>query len=317
MPGIPQGPGLQQIIDTSNQLKQNTLGPLATLGIGTAAGAVNNIMDVAFSGIKQRQQLKGQKQALQQQNDAQYDMWLKTNYSAQKRELEKAGLNPGLMYGEGGGGGTTTGSASAMPAPLHAQGMDIASAAQLALIKAQTENIKADTAQKQSTVPVNEATVPKIQQETLTGKAQQLKTEADTKLSELEGQFRTRTMEDNIMTVRQNLEKLGEEAQILLDNGAIRKEYWDEYINQTKAEWTSKLLQNEATKKGIELTDAQMSNMKSMLKVAIYNAETQAHGVKVQYDRLAWDKVIHNVSDSTKIPIDIVSSILKGVILVK
>lgn len=39
-----------------------------------------------------------------------YDMWLKTNYPAQVEQMEKAGLNPALMYGMGvGGGGTISG----------------------------------------------------------------------------------------------------------------------------------------------------------------------------------------------------------------
>ena len=39
-----------------------------------------------------------------------YDMWLKTNYPAQVEQMEKAGLNPALMYGMGaGGGGTVSG----------------------------------------------------------------------------------------------------------------------------------------------------------------------------------------------------------------
>lgn len=39
-----------------------------------------------------------------------YDMWLKTNYPAQVEQMEKAGLNPALMYGMGAGsGGTVSG----------------------------------------------------------------------------------------------------------------------------------------------------------------------------------------------------------------
>ena len=37
----------------------------------------------------------------------QLDMWHNTNYSAQMKELEKAGLNPAMIYGMGGAGGET------------------------------------------------------------------------------------------------------------------------------------------------------------------------------------------------------------------
>ena len=89
------------------------MGPigLAALGIGSnvAEGAGNLI----FNGIAQKQQLKGQKKALEQQNAAQFDMWNKTNYGAQMKHLKDAGLNPALIYGMSGGGATTTGSANA------------------------------------------------------------------------------------------------------------------------------------------------------------------------------------------------------------
>jgi len=42
-------------------------------------------------------------QDIQQQN------WDYTNYENQRKHMEKAGLNVGLMYGQGGGGGSTMG----------------------------------------------------------------------------------------------------------------------------------------------------------------------------------------------------------------
>ena len=39
-------------------------------------------------------------------------MWKDTSYGAQVEQMNKAGINPGLMYGMSGGGGQTTGNAS-------------------------------------------------------------------------------------------------------------------------------------------------------------------------------------------------------------
>ena len=75
------------------------MGPIATAGIGVAAGAANNLMDIAFNKVRQKQNLDFQKKSLAQQNEAQFDLWQKTNYSEQVKQLEKAGLNPGLLYG--------------------------------------------------------------------------------------------------------------------------------------------------------------------------------------------------------------------------
>lgn len=51
----------------------------------------------------------------------QMEMWNKTNYEAQVKQMKQAGLNPGLLYSKGGTGGTTqvnAGNAS-MPSPIY------------------------------------------------------------------------------------------------------------------------------------------------------------------------------------------------------
>ena len=67
--------------------------------------------------LKQQQklqelQIQGQKQMGEFNFQKQLEMWNATNYGAQMKHLEQAGLNPGLIYGMGGGGGAT---ASATP----------------------------------------------------------------------------------------------------------------------------------------------------------------------------------------------------------
>ncbi|AXH73270.1 MAG: DNA pilot protein [Microviridae sp.] len=131
------------------------IGELGMAGVGAAAGVVNNVMDIAFGGMRQKQQLKGQKKALEQQNEANYDMWQKTNYGPQKEQMKAAGLNPGLMYGMGGGAGGQSMGASAMPS-AGAQGgggMDIGAAAQIALIREQARGLKIDNDKKLAETP--------------------------------------------------------------------------------------------------------------------------------------------------------------------
>ena len=97
-------------------------------------------------------QMGNQKSLNKQGHQLQMDMWNKTNYGAQKDHMLEAGLNPALMYGMSGGGGTTTGSqggGSAQGGNAHAP-MDIGNAIQLGLMKAQTDNIIADTTNKKA-----------------------------------------------------------------------------------------------------------------------------------------------------------------------
>lgn len=112
-------------------------------------------------------QLKNQKDLNQYNQDLQFEMWKKTNYSEQIRQMEQAGLSPGLIYGMSGGGGTTTGStggnASTPNAPTQQAiptSMAIQTGMQMELLQAQKENIQADTAVKIADAKSKGADVP-------------------------------------------------------------------------------------------------------------------------------------------------------------
>ena len=104
------------------------------------AGLVMDGVGMAVEGQRARKQYKRtrslmnksfrqQQQLNQQGHDLSYEMWLKTNYPAQLKQMKEAGLNPAMMYGQAGQGGTTNsgsgGSASSgggigmMPAQMN------------------------------------------------------------------------------------------------------------------------------------------------------------------------------------------------------
>ena len=85
-------------------------------------------------------------------------MWDYTNYEAQVRHLKAAGLNPALLYGQGGGGGASTdgaeaqgvsmGASQSVMMGLQAKAMETEiakSMAETAKITAETEKVKTDT----------------------------------------------------------------------------------------------------------------------------------------------------------------------------
>lgn len=85
--------------------------------IDTIGGTALGLM---LQGHNDRRQVEQQKKLGQQQlglnvqqmaaqKAMDLQMWKDTNYSAQVEEMEKAGINPALLYGKGGGGGTTIG----------------------------------------------------------------------------------------------------------------------------------------------------------------------------------------------------------------
>ena len=84
-----------------------------------AAGAAGGALGIATAGWQDKRQLKqqeklqelamkGQKEMSEFNQGLAIDTWEKTNAAAQRKQLEKAGLNVGLMYGGPGGGGRTT-----------------------------------------------------------------------------------------------------------------------------------------------------------------------------------------------------------------
>jgi hypothetical protein len=86
------------------------------IGIGSGILETAGNIALAEQQYQQEQELmsiqhQNQQQLNQQGHELQYDMWKKTNYPAQVRMMEKAGLNPALMY-KGAGAGGTTGSQS-------------------------------------------------------------------------------------------------------------------------------------------------------------------------------------------------------------
>lgn len=142
--------------------------------LGAVAPIVGAGMGLIGRGAEDRRQIKQQQKLTDMQADANkkqaeyqnklaMDMWRNTNYSAQRNEMEKAGLSVSNMYSQsGGGGGATTGGAnvagvSAGQAPNSAQttanklqaGMQMA---QMGLMMAQKENIEADTKKKNADV---------------------------------------------------------------------------------------------------------------------------------------------------------------------
>lgn len=213
---------------------------LGDAGIGMAAGAANGAIGQIFGlvagGAQDRRQLKqaGKLQDLQIQGNKEMgaynkemalQMWKDTNASAQVEQYKKAGLNAGLMYGGGGAGGATaaapTGSVSGQSAgdPNTGVGMGLQIASQLALQKAQKENIEADTENKKAgteNTTLNTDTGKKTQEATIkTAEEGAAKALADAVRSQQQQVITEETMKDQIRTIQE------EAIQKILNNKGI------------------------------------------------------------------------------------------------
>lgn len=128
----------------------------AALGIEMEKG--QNRRQIRQQEKLQELQIKGNKEMTDYQKMKELEMWKATSYPAQMAMMKEAGINPALMYGMSGGGGTTVGGGGAGVSGAAASGssgqgmtgagMGLMMNAQVELLKAQKENIEADTADK-------------------------------------------------------------------------------------------------------------------------------------------------------------------------
>lgn len=179
------------------------------LGIGSGARQIKQQQKL------QDQQIKGNKEMADYNQQKQMEMWRDTNYTAQREQMMKAGLNPGLMYGMSGGGGTTTGSGSGgsvqgatADGEVARTGMGLQMASQLALLNAQKENIEADTANKKAQTGQTTVTT-ETEKGTQQAKIDQAKTEAQTAIEEMWLKTNERTISDH--TIKQRVEMTAQE----------------------------------------------------------------------------------------------------------
>ncbi len=143
----------------SNAAAWNAAGQTASAGVAAIGQSVASKKQFERSKELMDIQMQNQERMNENANARALQMWKDTNYSAQMGELEKAGLNPALIYGKGGAGGSTQGAATAGSASGgHAPqvGMDIASivqaamaATQMGLMKAQTKKIEEEAQAQQ------------------------------------------------------------------------------------------------------------------------------------------------------------------------
>ena len=217
--------------------------------------------------------------ANQQNINAQLDLWTKTNYPAQVEQLEKAGLNPALLYKSGGPGGTTA-MAAGHVAPTAAggqvdilKGMEIG--AQLSLLKAQKENIEADTKNKLSEAHLNEG----VRNQTGLETASYIHKQGELLLSQ---------------TKAQDIQNKINEATTQEQIKQIKYESIGEYLKNVLTEAQTKNTSKDTQLKGseIEVNDQRITNMQEEIKKWINEIDIAWGQLSVEERKLNIQKML-------------------------
>lgn len=301
------------------------------LGMTLAQGAGNML----FGQFNQDMALKGQQKALKQQNDAAMDIWNKTNYWAQRQQIEKAGLNPALLYGMGSGGGGQIGqSGSNMQGDVNApnMGMGIQAAAQLELLQAQKENIQADTKNKLADATRTAGSQTDLDK-AMTTSYQSLAKNNDARTTLVKVETDMAKIEKDILDVTQWYEmgikleewrRLQGEARSALAKGDVDESTINNAIAQKDQDLVIKYAIEKQIKAGTALDYAKATEAYAMAQAALKNADTNklnylvnelnagtnALNAKTAIDRLELDKEINNISKQTGMAVEVVKDII-------
>lgn len=242
-------------------------------GLGMLLGAHERKQQIKQQQKLQDMQIAGQKEMGKFNQQQQMEMWEATNYPAQMQQLKKGGLNPGLMYGMSGGGGATAnitpGSVSGGQARQGGEAMGMAmQMQQAALLAAQTENIKADTKNKEAG----------------TGK-----TGVETQLLELQRKLKDKTLAWDTERAFDEWRLIAEQANV---QGNIRA-VTDQTIG-TEVE----LRKQELTKVGVEIalaeamkgkTEAEVANIASQIATRVQELANAGEQIAINKQLAEWE----------------------------
>lgn len=276
--------------------------------IDTAAGGIFGLVLGGYNDRRQyRQQEKlqalqiaGQKEMTDYQMMKQLEMWNNTNYEAQMEHIKKAGLNPGMIYGMKGGGGVTTGSAggsvSGAQAPVGGREIQelMQQQIQMRLLKAQEENIKAQTNKTNVEADViggvqKEKTVAET--ENLMQGLDNLKMEYEAKrlmiaMQNIENYEKQASQEDRLDYIEMQAKIAAKQLDILRNEGKISDDTVQSKIEIVKQEAAGAILRNELTKANIRATNEEINKWKVELQQGWKKLGTEWEGMIQGWSRL-------------------------------
>lgn len=268
-------------ISTNKMENQNqNQGSWIPAAAGTAAGLLGMIgqkrrekralkNQIKLMGIQQQNQMELNKQG----SELQYEMWEKTNYPAQIKMLEAAGLNPGLIYGSAGAGGVTGsqggGSAAGGNAPAI-QPMGIETWMQAAMLKSQKE-LQDSQAEKNRAeaekirgidTKEGETRVESLTQGIENQKANEILTRIQGELTAVQKEIAETSKEGAINEIMYRSKKIMREGELLDYETDVAKDTIEEKKSIIRQALANAVVEGSLKKAGVEKTEEEIRSIK-------------------------------------------------------
>lgn len=245
-------------------------------GLGLITAKWQDDRQLEQQGKLTAQQIEAQKKMADYNQRLAMDMWEKTNYEAQREQMEKAGLNVGLMYkgaGQGGvtqqaSGNATGGNAAAGNGEI---GMGIQMGMQKAMQEAQIENIKAntektkvdttktagiDTTEGQTRVAEAGARMEAIRQGITNAQTQNAIQQFEKQIKEIELKYADQNQQTAIEQLKASTGKLIEDTIQQAQQNKISAETMESVVKEAKLTMIGTSLMNELTREKVINTTA-------------------------------------------------------------
>jgi hypothetical protein len=228
----------------------------STTGQQVTGGAISTGLGLLLQNHNDRRQIEQQRKLSEQQlgfdlqkmkadREGQLQMWKDTSYAAQREQMEKAGLNPALMYGMGGGGGMTTGGSSGGVGGPSAQGGSNEIMG-MAMMKAQLDLMKAQARKTETEADnIGEGGVERRLGETkildlatgIENKAAQTKlVKVQTDIAKLDQRIKNESFEDVLEMIEYNSKNAYESLRNAYYENELTKETFNTKIATAQAE---------------------------------------------------------------------------------
>lgn len=303
-------------------------------GMGMILGAHNDRRQLKQQEKLQNLQIKGQQQMTDYNMSKQLQMWKDTSYGAQKEQMIKAGLNPGLMYGMSGGGGQSTGTANgnvsggtAQQNPGEVQGMGIAML-NAQLLKAQKENIEANTGKTIAetgnvgkTGANIEASTASLTQGIQNQKAVEQLTKTQNRISDIDAWVKEHSKEDLSNMILWESQKVMQEMEILRKQNLVDNQTMDTKVDMAKAQLAGQYLENALTRAQTTTEGVKPAVLQQQIQTMIREGIQKWRALEIEGNRANVDQRnkeqqdwVNDVSNSMKLPIDIVEKVAQAII---